>query len=164
MQFFLLPWLDNSQHFLCWPRCKAGLGPAAGAHFLPEILHSFYATPRKPPIFWLWRTRLNGIIREGFQKKLSFFMTFAINHTPTPLMALVATHLPLAIDKQRVTWTALAILASFSFAIDSYIYEKRILHLVSVKVLLQLVQNSGWSNRWLPYSALFRLTSTTIHM
>ena len=44
-------------------------------------------------------------------------MTFAINHTPTPLMALVATQLLLAIDKQRVTWTALTILASFSFAI-----------------------------------------------
>ena len=42
---FLLPsWLDTKKAtFLGWPRCKAGLGPAAGAHFLLEILH-FYRT------------------------------------------------------------------------------------------------------------------------
>ena len=41
---FLLPsWPDNKKtSFLCWPRCTAGLGAAAGARFWPENLHFFY--------------------------------------------------------------------------------------------------------------------------
>ena len=42
-------WLDTKKTtFLCWPRCTAGLGAAAGAHFWPENLHFFTLHPYNP--------------------------------------------------------------------------------------------------------------------
>ena len=50
---FLSPsWLDSKKTtFLCWPRCTAGLGAAAGAHFWPENLHFFTLRLYNPHFF-----------------------------------------------------------------------------------------------------------------
>ena len=50
---FLLPsWPDNKKTtFLCWPRCTAGLGAAAGARFWPENLHFFTLRLYNPHFF-----------------------------------------------------------------------------------------------------------------
>ena len=50
---FLLPsWPDNKKtSFLCWPRCTAGLGAAAGARFWPENLHFFTLRLYNPHFF-----------------------------------------------------------------------------------------------------------------
>ena len=50
---FLLPsWPDNKKTtFLCWPRCTAGLGAAAGAQFWPENLHFFTLRLYNPHFF-----------------------------------------------------------------------------------------------------------------
>ena len=45
-------WPDTKKTtFFCWPRCTAGLGPAAGAHFWPENLHFFMLHLWNPHFF-----------------------------------------------------------------------------------------------------------------
>ena len=88
---------------------------------------------------------------KGSSKKVVICKTFAIKHRPPPLTAVLAT----------VLFTPL-----FYFEFESYRYEMDFT-LISVKniTLSPLIIGSkltyaGCSGRWLPYSTLFRVTST----
>ena len=95
-------------------------------------------------------------IREGFQKKRLFLMTFAIKRrTPLPLNG---------------TFFHPFFYPTFFLLQLNLTYMKWILNLVSVKkitlsplIIGSKLTLSRWTNRWLPYSALFRVTSTTIY-